>query len=100
MRGLVLGCGHARAGVLDRAEERQRDGEKGEGSGCFSPPFPRVSWPGPGRGEGASTAGQSRRGRGTVWRSGTRARAANLVLQVPARKVFVEMLERDSNLNF
>jgi hypothetical protein len=60
MRGRVLWCCHERAGVLDRAEEGQRGGGKGEGSGCFPPPFFRVSRSGPGRGEGASTAGWER----------------------------------------
>jgi hypothetical protein len=49
VRGHVLWCCHERAGMLDRAEEGQRGGGKGEGSGCF-PPFFRVSWPGSGEG--------------------------------------------------
>jgi hypothetical protein len=53
VRGCPLWCCHERAGVLDRAEERQRDG----GVWVVSPPFFHVSRSGLGRGEAASTAG-------------------------------------------
>jgi hypothetical protein len=49
VRGLALLTGHARAGVLDRAEVRQRD-VGGGGSGCFHPLFFHVSRPGSGQG--------------------------------------------------
>jgi hypothetical protein len=46
VRGCALWSGHARAGVLDRAEKRQIDG----GSGLVSLPFFQVSRPGSGQG--------------------------------------------------
>jgi hypothetical protein len=46
VRGRPLWSGHACAGVLDRAEERQRDG----GVRVVSPPFFHVSRPGSGLG--------------------------------------------------
>jgi hypothetical protein len=46
VRGCALWCCHEHAGVLDRAEERQRDG----GSGLFSAPFFQVSRQGSGLG--------------------------------------------------
>jgi hypothetical protein len=40
VRGCALWCCHERVGVLDRADERQRDGG---GPGCFSPILPGLT---------------------------------------------------------
>jgi hypothetical protein len=53
MRGCPLWCCHERAGVLDREEERQRDG----GSGLVSLPFFQVSRPGSGQGRRGVNSG-------------------------------------------
>jgi hypothetical protein len=64
MRGLVLWCCHEHAGVLDRAEERWRDG----GSGLFLLLYSRSHDHGLGREDGESTAERLGGSWGTVRR--------------------------------
>jgi hypothetical protein len=54
VRGCALWSGHTRAGVLDRAEKRQRDG----GSGLVSLPFFQVSRPRSGQGRRGVDSGE------------------------------------------